>query len=47
MNYMIGRAILTSKNDEVEKISDLIMNRLPGKVYTYYSANSIDLEDSN
>ncbi|CAG8737892.1 4202_t:CDS:1, partial [Acaulospora morrowiae] len=39
MNYMVGRAILIPKNNEVEKISELIMNWLPGKVYTYYSAN--------
>ncbi|CAG8597129.1 9362_t:CDS:2, partial [Acaulospora morrowiae] len=45
MNYMVGRAILTPKNNEVEKISDLIMNQLPGEVYTYYSADSVGLED--
>ncbi|CAG8678401.1 4318_t:CDS:1, partial [Acaulospora morrowiae] len=47
INYMVGRAILTSKNDKVEKISDIIMNQLPGKVYTYYSADSIGLENGN
>ncbi|CAG8746976.1 15083_t:CDS:1, partial [Acaulospora morrowiae] len=47
MNYMVGRAILISKNDKVEKIFDLIMNRLPGEVYTYYSADFIGLKDGN
>ncbi|CAG8764820.1 9137_t:CDS:1, partial [Acaulospora morrowiae] len=47
MNYMIDRAILTPKNDKVKKISDLIMNWLPGEVYTYYSTDSIGLEDGN
>ncbi|CAG8516551.1 12476_t:CDS:1, partial [Acaulospora morrowiae] len=47
MNYMVGRAILTPKNDEVKKIFDLIMNQLPGEVYIYYSANFVGLEDSN
>ncbi|CAG8787276.1 13141_t:CDS:1, partial [Acaulospora morrowiae] len=47
MNYMVGRAILIPKNDKVEKISNLIMNWLLGKVYIYYSADSIGLEDGN
>ncbi|CAG8697482.1 5802_t:CDS:1, partial [Acaulospora morrowiae] len=47
MNYMVGKAILTPKNDKVEKISGLIMNRLLGEVYTYYSIDSIGLEDGN
>ncbi|CAG8729241.1 15544_t:CDS:2, partial [Acaulospora morrowiae] len=45
INYMVGKAILTPKNNEVEKISDLIINRLPSEVYTYYSANSVGLEN--
>ncbi|CAG8790511.1 16840_t:CDS:1, partial [Acaulospora morrowiae] len=47
MNYIVGRAILTPKNNEVEKISNLIMNWFPGEVYTYYSADSVGLEDGN
>ncbi|CAG8770890.1 2629_t:CDS:1, partial [Acaulospora morrowiae] len=47
INYMVGKAILIPKNDKVEKIFDLIINQLPGEVYTYYSTDSVGLKDGN
>ncbi|GES99029.1 ATP-dependent DNA helicase Pif1-like [Rhizophagus clarus] len=42
INYMVGRAILTPKNIDVEIISDNIINRLSGKTKIYPSLDSID-----
>ncbi|GBB91117.1 hypothetical protein RclHR1_18230007 [Rhizophagus clarus] len=47
VDYMVGRAILTPKNDDVEHISTLIMNRFAGEFHTYPSANSVDLTDDS
>jgi ATP-dependent DNA helicase PIF1 len=47
VGYMVGRAILTPKNDDVEHISTLIMNRFPGEFHTYSSADSVDLTDDS
>jgi ATP-dependent DNA helicase PIF1 len=47
INYMVSRAILTPKNDDVENISEIIMNRLPGEFHTYPSADSVDLTDDS
>jgi len=47
VDYMVGRAILTPKNDDVERISTLIMNQYPGEFHTYTSADSIDLTDDS
>ena len=41
-NYFIGRAILTPKNIDVDKISDTILERFPGEVHLYSSADSVD-----
>jgi ATP-dependent DNA helicase PIF1 len=45
MNYLVGRAILTPINVDVEKISDIVMDRLPGDPYIYTSADSVDLTE--
>jgi len=42
VGYMVGRAILTPKNDDVEHILTLIMNQFPGEFHTYPSADSVD-----
>src|SRR4051794_9096534 len=47
MNYMVGRAVLTPKNDDVENISFLIMNQFPGKFHVYPSTGSVDLTDDS
>src|SRR5436190_8580 len=47
MNYMVGRAILTPKNDDVENISFQIMNQFPGEFHLYPSADSVDLTDDS
>src|SRR3954447_2686570 len=46
-NYMVGRAILTPKNTEVNIISDIIMNKLPGRIKIYPSADLADLTEGN
>jgi ATP-dependent DNA helicase PIF1 len=45
VSYMVGRAILTPKNDNVENISCLIMSQYPGELHVYPSADSVDLTD--
>ncbi|GBC51002.1 ATP-dependent DNA helicase PIF1-like [Rhizophagus irregularis DAOM 181602=DAOM 197198] len=48
VDYMVGKAILTPKNVDVEKISELVLDRLPGDFTIYPSADSVDLsEDGN
>src|SRR5436305_13841305 len=48
VNYMVGRAILTPKNVDVEKVSEMVLNQLPGDFIVYPSADSVDLsEDDN
>jgi uncharacterized protein with FMN-binding domain len=43
VSYMVGRAILTPKNTDVDIISDMIMSRLPGETKIYSSLDSTDL----
>jgi ATP-dependent DNA helicase PIF1 len=46
-NYMVSKAILTPKNVNVDIISDMMMERIPGEFVIYPSADSISLpEDS-
>jgi hypothetical protein len=48
VDYMVRKAILTPKNVDVEKISELVLDRLPGDFTIYPSADSVDLsEDGN
>jgi hypothetical protein len=47
MNYIVGKVLLTLKNDDVENISVLIMNKFPGEFHTYLSADSVDLTDNS
>ncbi|CAG8787983.1 25983_t:CDS:2, partial [Dentiscutata erythropus] len=41
-DYLIERTILTPKNDDASKISDLIIDQFPGEVHTYLSADFVD-----
>ncbi|CAI2194027.1 6610_t:CDS:1, partial [Funneliformis geosporum] len=41
IDYMVGKAILTPKNIDVNIISDIIMNRLTSKTKIYLSIDSI------
>ncbi len=45
MNYLVSRAILTPKNEDVEKISNIVIDRLPNDTYIYTSVNFIDLTE--
>jgi ATP-dependent DNA helicase PIF1 len=46
-DYMVSKAILTPKNVNVDIITDIIMEKIPGEFVSYPSADSIDLpEDS-
>ena len=42
IDYMVGRAILTPRNIDVNIISDIIMNRLTSDTKIYSSIDSID-----
>jgi ATP-dependent DNA helicase PIF1 len=46
-NYMVNKTILTPKNVNVEIISDIIMERIPGEVILYPSADLVDLPDDS
>ena len=43
VDFMIGKAILTPKNDVVEHISIIIIDQYLGEFHTYPSADSVDL----
>jgi ATP-dependent DNA helicase PIF1 len=45
VNYLVGRAILTPVNVDVEGISEVVMDRLPGNLYVYTSADSVDVTE--
>jgi hypothetical protein len=47
INYMVGRAILTPKNDDANMISDMVMNKLPGNTIIYPSVDSAELTENN
>jgi ATP-dependent exoDNAse (exonuclease V), alpha subunit - helicase superfamily I member len=47
VNYMVSRAILTPKNADVNMISNIIIDRLPGEMKVYPSADSTDLAEGN
>eukprot|EP00798_Chlamydomonas_sp_ICE-L_P017936 gene17936-24338_t len=42
---LIHRAILTPKNDDVDAINGVIMDRLPGDLRTFNSADTVSEED--
>jgi len=46
IDYMVGRAILTPKNTDVDMISDMIMSKLPGETRVYPSLDSTDLTEN-
>ena len=45
-NYMVNKAILTPKNVNVDIISDIIMEKIPGEFIIYPSADSINLSEN-
>ncbi|CAB4481131.1 unnamed protein product [Rhizophagus irregularis] len=45
VDYMVRKAILMPKNVDVEKISELVLDQLPGDLIIYPSADSVDLSD--
>ncbi len=45
-NYFIRRAILTSKNIDIDKISNAIMERFSGETHLYFSADLVDLTEN-
>jgi hypothetical protein len=47
INYMVGRAILTPKNDDANMISDMVMNKLPGNTIIYPSVDSAELTENS
>ena len=47
VDYMVGRAILTPKNDDVERILTLIMDQYPGEFRTYASTDLTDDSNTN
>src|SRR6266542_3127211 len=46
VNYMFSKAILTSKNIDVEKVSELMLDQLPDEFTIYPSADSVDLSEN-
>ncbi len=47
IDYMVGRAILTPKNIDTEKISDIMMDQCLGEVRIYPSADMAILTEDN
>jgi ATP-dependent DNA helicase PIF1 len=46
INYIKDRAILTPKNEDVDKINDQIINIFPGEAKEFLSADSVEDKDS-
>ena len=46
VNYMVNKAILTPKNINVDEISNIIINRIPGETRIYPSADAADLSEN-
>ncbi|GBC04099.1 hypothetical protein RclHR1_05500014 [Rhizophagus clarus] len=46
-NYMVNKAILIPKNINVDIISDIIMEKIPGEFVIYPSADSINSSEDN
>ncbi len=46
MDFMVSRAILTSKNNNVEYISIIIMDQYLNEFHTYPNVDSVDLENN-
>ncbi|CAG8698528.1 22335_t:CDS:1 [Cetraspora pellucida] len=45
-DYFTGRAILTPTNNDIDKISDIMINQSSGEVKVYPSANSVNLTNN-
>lgn len=43
-DYLVNRAILAPRNEDVDLINEAVMNAFPGEAKTYLSSNSLDLD---
>ncbi|KAL5727391.1 DNA helicase [Ranunculus cassubicifolius] len=41
-DYMINRALLTTTNDQVDKINEMVLSHFPGDEYSYFSFDSVE-----
>ncbi|XP_073121727.1 ATP-dependent DNA helicase pfh1-like [Henckelia pumila] len=46
-NYMVGRAIITPKNCDVDKINEMFISKFPGEEKVYTSWDSIEDDNNN
>src|SRR5688572_22224921 len=46
INYIKNRAILTTRNEDVDDINEKIINSFPGTAHEFLSADSVEDEDS-
>ncbi|XP_062208910.1 uncharacterized protein LOC133917933 [Phragmites australis] len=46
-NYMSARAILSTKNEHVDELNAIMIDRFPGKETIYYSFDSVDDDSRN
>ncbi|XP_073139039.1 uncharacterized protein [Henckelia pumila] len=46
-NYMVGRAIITPKNCDVDKINEMLISKFPGEERVYTSWDSIEDDNNN
>ena len=44
--FVARRAILTPKNDNVDKLNEIVMDKFPGQGKTYLSADTVDEKDT-
>ena len=45
--YMVDRGIITPKNDDVDMLNEMIVNRLPGEERILYSFDSVEDDTRN
>ncbi|CAG8829397.1 20624_t:CDS:1, partial [Racocetra persica] len=46
-HYIVSRSILTLKNDDVERISNLMIDQFSGEIHVYPIADSTDTTEDN
>ncbi|KAM1022730.1 hypothetical protein ACFX2I_043624 [Malus domestica] len=47
ISYMVDRAIITPRNDDVDKLNEVVLNSFPREQHIYYSFDRVDDDPQN
>ncbi|XP_070660613.1 uncharacterized protein [Malus domestica] len=42
ISYMVDRAIITPRNEDIDKLNEVVLNSFPGEQHIYYSFDKVD-----